>query len=182
MVSADRLGRGDAAHALHAYVHQHDIGPFALALEQRLLAIFRFGDDDQARHAADHLRQACTHHHVIVDQQDAHRLGQFARRLGPGLALGAVRRRRLLLLFHHSDARSNRCISAPLPCQADADLIALPAIWHFCCVRKPVRLSKQHDGSITPIPPRFRAGAHWRQSCDNPPPCARSNAAGVHRN
>jgi hypothetical protein len=108
MVSADRLGRGDAAHALHAYVHQHDIGPFALALEQRLLAILGLGDDDQARHAADHLRQACTHHHVIVDQQDAHRLGQFARRLRPGLALGAVRRIRLLLLFHHSDARSNR--------------------------------------------------------------------------
>lgn len=65
-----RAERVEAAHAGHAHIHEHDIGPLGAEFFERLRAVFRFGDDGKILLETEHGGQAHAHHGVIVDQEN----------------------------------------------------------------------------------------------------------------
>ena len=72
---ADPGRRGDAVHARHPDVHQHDVGRVGVERRRHLVAVARLADDPQAVRAVEHHREAGPHQRVVVDDQDPDHAG-----------------------------------------------------------------------------------------------------------
>ena len=95
----DPPGRLDPVEHGHADVHQHDVGPQAPRLGDRVLAVGRLADDRHLRLALEDLAQPDAHERLVVGDQDASSSdrqqdadGEAAARAAAGVEAAAVER------------------------------------------------------------------------------------------
>ncbi len=83
LLAADRLNRLDTVHGRHLEVHQRDVGPIPQELLDRLFTIARLGHDGHVRLHADDAGDAFAHQPVVIDTENANRVGHLIYSAAP---------------------------------------------------------------------------------------------------